>query len=98
MVTDGRQTIRPYGLPTFLERTNLASDVYSLMKEKFQTQCLPPIHKNTRLAEAFASRQTIFQYDSTSAGALDYLRIAKELVHDFEEEAEVRRPRKSNNR
>lgn len=98
MVTDGRQTIRPYGLPTFLERTNLASDVYNLMKEKFQTQCLPPIHKNTRLAEAFASRQTIFQYDSTSAGALDYLRIAKELVNDFEEEAEVRRPRKSNNR
>jgi chromosome partitioning protein len=98
MVTDGRQTIRPYGLPTFLERTNLAGDVYNLMKEMFQTQCLPPIHKNTRLAEAFAARQTIFQYDPASAGALDYMRIAKELINDFEEEAEVRRPRKSNNR
>lgn len=95
MVTDGHRSIRPYGLPTFLERTNLARDIYDLLKDKFQTQCLPPIHKNTRLAEAFASRQTIFQYDPTSSGALDYMRIAKELISDFEEEAEVRRPRQS---
>lgn len=93
MVTDGRHAIRPYGLPTFLERTNLARDIYDLLQEKFQTQCLPPIHKNTRLAEAFASRQTIFQYDPASSGALDYLRIAKELINDLEEEAEVRRSR-----
>lgn len=98
MVTDGRHIIRPYGLPTFLERTNLARDIYDLLKEKFQTQCLPPIHKNTRMAEAFASRQTIFQYDSASSGALDYLRIAKEMINDFEEEAEVRRPRQSNSK
>jgi len=95
MVMDGRHTIRPYGLPTFLERTNLARDIYEQLKEKFQTQCLPPIHKNTRLAEAAAARQTIFEYDSASTGALDYMRIAKELVSDFEEEAQVRRPRRS---
>jgi chromosome partitioning protein len=96
MVTDGGHAIRPYGLPTFLERTNLARDIYELLKEKFQTQCLPPIHKNTRMAEAFAARQTIFQYDPQSSGALDYMRIAKELMNDFEEETEVRRPNRSN--
>ena len=95
LVMDGGAYMRPYGLPTFLERTNLARDIHNLLKEKFQTFCLPPIHKNTRLAEAFAARQTIFQYDPASSGALDYMRTAKELVNDYEEEAQIRRPRQS---
>lgn len=97
LVMDGGAYMRPYGLPTFLERTNLARDIHSLLKEKFQTFCLPPIHKNTRLAEAlaFAARQTIFQYDSASSGAVDYMRTAKELVSDYAEETEVRQPRRT---
>lgn len=94
-VFDGKVVVRPYGLPTFLERTNIARDIYEMIREKFQTQTLPPIHKNTRLAEAFACRQTIFEYDQASPGALDYTRIAKELASDFEEETQVRRPRRA---
>ena len=90
-VTGGKATIRPYGLPTFMNRTNLAKDIHGLMQERFQSLCLPPIHQNTRLAEAFAARKTIFEYDSTSSGAVDYMRATKELVNDLEE-AKVRRP------
>jgi chromosome partitioning protein len=89
-VTGGKATIRPYGLPTFMNRTNLAKDIHELMQERFQSLCLPAIHQNTRLAEAFAARKTIFQYDSTSSGAVDYMRATKELVNDLEE-AKVRR-------
>ena len=89
-VTGGKATIRPYGLPTFMNRTNLARDIYELMQERFQSLCLPPIHQNTRLAEAFAARKTILEYDSTSSGAVDYMRATKELVNDLEE-TKVRR-------
>ncbi len=90
-VTQGKALIRPYGLPTFFNRTNLARDIHELLQERFQSLCLPPINQTTRLAEAFAAQKTIFDYDSTSSGALDYLRATKELLHDLEE-AEVRRP------
>lgn len=90
-VTGGKATIRPYGLPTFMNRTNLARDIHELMQERFQSLCLPPIHQNTRLAEAFAARKTIFEYDSTSSGAVDYMRATKELLDDLEK-AKVRRP------
>jgi chromosome partitioning protein len=90
-VTGGKATIRPYGLPTFMNRTNLARDIYELMQERFQSLCLPPIHQNTRLAEAFAARKTIFEYDPTSSGAVDYLRATKELINDLEK-AKVRGP------
>ncbi|MEA2175988.1 MAG: chromosome partitioning protein [Blastocatellia bacterium] len=93
-VTGGKTKIRPYGLPTFMNRTNLARDIYELMQERFQSLCLPPIHQNTRLAEAFAARKTIFEYDPTSSGALDYMRATKELVNDLEETTKVRRSRR----
>jgi hypothetical protein len=36
--------------------------------------------------------RTIFEYDSTSSGAFDYLRAAKELMDDLDEEFQTRRP------
>jgi len=96
-VTNGKATIRPYGLPTFVNRTNLARDIHDLLQERFQSLCLPPIHANTRLAEAFAAQKTIFEYDPTSSGALDYLRATKELLDDLEQEKKVRRSVRSAN-
>jgi chromosome partitioning protein len=79
-----------YALPTFLERTNLAKDIHSAIKDKFEVYCLPPINKTTRLAEAFAAAQPIFAYDPTSSGAMDYLRAAKELTNGLRgEEAQT---------
>ena len=73
-----------YALPTFYERTNLARDMLEVIKDQFETMTLPAIHKNTRLAEAFVLRKTIFEHDEQAAGAVDYLRVAKELSDDLE--------------
>ena len=84
-----------YALPTFLERTNLAREIHDALKQKFESLCLPAIHKNTRLAEAFHSRQTILEYDPAASGAIDYTRIAKELLTDHDQEKETQRRRTS---
>jgi chromosome partitioning protein len=83
-VTKGRPSIIPYALPTFLDRTNVSKDVLEQIQAQFQNLCLPAIHKNTRIPEAFKARQPIGLYDETSSGAVDYMRIAKELIGDLE--------------
>lgn len=73
-----------YALPTFYERTNLARDMLATIQDTFDTMTLPAVHKNTRLAEAFVLRQTIYEHDAAAAGAVDYLRVAKELHDDLQ--------------
>jgi chromosome partitioning protein len=90
-VTHGKPVIRPYGLPTFFNRTNLAKDIHALVQERFQRLCLSPINQTTRLAEAFTMKKTIFDYDPASSGTADYLQATKELIHDLEE-TKVRGP------
>jgi chromosome partitioning protein len=90
VITNFKKTIRVYALPTFLERTNLARDIHEQIQQNFEAYCLPPIHKNTRLAESFAARQPILLYDPTASGAMDYLRVAKEII-DGEESPQIRR-------
>ena len=77
-------TISCYALPTFFERTNLAKDMLATIQDTFDAMTLPAVHKNTKLAEAFVLRKTIFEHDPTAAGAVDYLRVAKELTSDLE--------------
>jgi len=89
--TEFGEPIGVYALPTFFERTNLARDIVSQIEEQFEAATLPPIHKNTRLAEAFVSRQTIFEYDSTALGAVDYKRVARELYDDLTPTTRLRR-------
>jgi len=90
IVTEFRQSLRIYALPTFLERTNLAKDIHAEILEKFESFTLPPINKNVKLAEAFAARQPIIAYDITASGAVDYMRVAKEIISG-EEAAQIRR-------
>jgi chromosome partitioning protein len=90
IVTEFRRSLRIYALPTFLERTNLAKDIHAEIQEKFESFTLPPINKNVKLAEAFAARQSIITYDPTASGAVDYMRVAKEVISG-EEQAQVRR-------
>jgi chromosome partitioning protein len=78
-----------YGLPTFLERTNLAQSIHEAIKVDFKRLTLSPIHKNTRLSEAFVARQSILQYDPVSSGALDYMRVGKELINELEKEETI---------
>jgi chromosome partitioning protein len=76
-----RRAIGVLALPTFFEKTlNLSKEIMTLTKERFESATLSPIHKNTRLSEAYYQRQTIFEYDPQAPGAMDYLRVAKELI------------------
>jgi chromosome partitioning protein len=90
IVTEFRRTLRVYALPTFLDRTNLAKDIHEQIREKFESFALSPVHKNVKLAEAFAARQPIIQYDPMASGSMDYLRIAKEIING-EEQTQIRR-------
>jgi len=40
------------------------------------------IRTNTRLAESYGLRQTIFEYAPTSTGAADHAALAKEIAAD----------------
>lgn len=75
-----RRSIGMLALPTFFEGTNMARDVLEAIRLEFESATLTPIHKNTKLAEAYARRRTIFEHDPTSPGAVDYMRTAKEIA------------------
>lgn len=75
-----RRPIGMLALPTFYERTTLARDVHETIKAEFESATLSPVAKNTKLAEAYLNRKTIYEHDPTSAGAMDYMRVAKEIA------------------
>lgn len=70
-------------LPTFYERTTVARSILELTQEKFEQATFTPIHKSTKLAEAYIARQTIFDYAPTTTGAIDYARLAREVREDL---------------
>jgi chromosome partitioning protein len=68
-------------IPTFYkEKTRLARTVIEEIQTNFAgSAILHPIRVNIALAEAPACGKTIFEYDKTSNGALDYLRVAQQI-------------------
>lgn len=83
-------------LPTFYEpRINISKQIHLAILDMFQTSILSPIHKNTRLPEAYLARQTIFDFDSTCSGAVDYHRVSKEILDDIAPQAAPRRTTRS---
>jgi len=79
-----------YALPTFLKHTKVAKTVHDGIKKHFKGLTLPPIHDNTKLAEAFMVRKPILQHDPTASGTLDYIRIAKEILNEQEAQRPTR--------
>lgn len=90
IITQLKHPLNVYALPTFLERTNIARDIYQEIQAHFEAYTLSPINKNVRLKEAFNARKPITQYDPTSSGTMDYLRAAKEIISEHETEKEIR--------
>jgi chromosome partitioning protein len=71
-----------YALPTFFEqRIRIAQEMLEQINTEFETSVFSPIHKNTKIPEAFLARQTIFDYAPSSAGVVDYHRVAKEIMN-----------------
>lgn len=79
-------SIATYALPTMFEKTaNAHKAVLEQLRERFDPYCFSPIHKNVRLIEAQAAQSSIIDYDISSSGAVDYLRLASEVINEFEE-------------
>lgn len=69
-------------LPTFYDlRTHVSTDVLDALREQF-TKILTPIRINATLAEAPSKGQSIFDFDASSRGAVDYALLAEELKLD----------------
>lgn len=80
-LNDGRETpLRVAGvLPTFYDlRTHVSDDVLKALRERFG-KILSPIRINASLAEAPSLGQTIFEFDGSARGAVDYSLLAEDL-------------------
>lgn len=79
--------IVPYGLPTMHDKlTTMSKTMLEAIQEKFGSQTLPPIHANVRLKEASGFGKHIIEYDPLCAGAMDYKRVAKNIIEIYENE------------
>lgn len=79
--------IVPYGLPTMHDKlTNVSKTVHEAIEKKFGPQTLPAIHSNVRLKEASGFGKHILEYDPLCSGAMDYRRVAKEIIRVYQDE------------
>lgn len=66
-------------LPTFYDlRTHVSNDVLETLRERFK-KILSPIRINAALAEAPSVGKTIFEFDGSARGAVDYFLLAEDL-------------------
>ena len=62
-------------------RTRISKQVVDEVKTHFQTMVFDTIiNVNTRLAEAPSYGHTIIMHDAASAGAINYLNLAREIL------------------
>ncbi len=62
-------------------RTRIHKDVTSIFKQRFGSKLFDSIISiNTTIREAQASNKTIFQYDTSRTGALNYSDLAQEVI------------------
>jgi chromosome partitioning protein len=65
----------------FDKRTNLARDIYKQVREVFGDKVFKTvIGKNVRLEESPAYKETIFTFAPDSSGALEYAKLAREVM------------------
>ena len=68
-------------LPTKLDgRTRQSAEALGMLREHFGDLVAEPIRINVTLSEAVSFGQTIFEYDPRSRGAMDYARLAEEVL------------------
>jgi chromosome partitioning protein len=68
-------------VPTFYDARNKACrEAVDALREHFGDRCLAPIRTSTKLAEAPAARQTIFEHAPDSNGAHDYLALVDSIT------------------
>ena len=72
-------------LTMYDSRTRLSKQVVEEVRKHFRQLVFETlIHNNTKLAEAPSYRENILAYDINSAGAINYLNLAKEILQKEE--------------
>ena len=72
-------------LTMYDSRTRLSKQVVEEVRKHFRHLVFETlIHNNTKLAEAPSFRENILSYDINSAGAINYLNLAKEIIQKEE--------------
>jgi chromosome partitioning protein len=67
-------------LPTFYDsRNRVCAEVVSYLRKTFGPRTLPPIRRNTKVAEAPSFKRTVFEHAADSHGARDYIRVVEWL-------------------
>ncbi len=68
-------------IPTFYDqRTRKSKEILNDLKDYFKDLVTEPIRVNVRLSESASYHKTIFEYDSSSRGAVDYKLLGKEII------------------
>lgn len=67
-------------LPTFYDsRNKVSAEVVSYLRKTFGPRTLPPVRRNTKVAEAPSFKKTVFEHAADSHGARDYIRVVEWL-------------------
>ncbi|HNC46982.1 MAG TPA: ParA family protein [Acidobacteriota bacterium] len=83
--------IAAYALPTMFEKSsNSHNVVLEKIRDHFGPYSFSPIHKNVRCIDASISCQPVIELDRSCSASVDYQRLAKEIVNEFEEKSNRR--------
>lgn len=68
-------------IPTFYDqRTRKSREILEDLRKFFKNKVTKPIRINVRLSECSSFHKTIFEYDPSSRGAIDYKLLAEEII------------------
>ena len=87
--------IAAYALPTMYEKqSNAHKSILKKVTDYFGPLMFSPIHKNVRCIDAAIAGVPVIEMDRSCSASLDYLRLAKEVIREFEKEETRRTTRK----
>jgi len=68
-------------IPTFYDKRNRKSEnILSSLRRVFEKVMAPPIRSSVAISEAAGLRRTIFEYNPSSNGAVDYENLTNEVI------------------
>ena len=68
-------------IPTFYDqRTRKSKEILEDLKDFFKGKVTKPIRINVKLSECSSFHKTIFEYDPTSRGSVDYKILSEEII------------------
>ena len=90
-VMDAYETnIESYALPTLHERnSNSHQVILGRIRDHFGSNWFSPIHKNVRCVDASMKGVPVIELDRSCCASVDYFRLSREVIHEFETESRI---------